>query len=292
MVDAAKLLGVDIMTLHFECTYGQDRVEEIAKATSPARSKSWRRTSRPQDFGDPVFAPYAMRDVNGVKVAIIGQAFPYTPIANPALHRSPTGPSASRKTPCRPSSTKRARKGAPVVVVLSHNGMDVDLKMASRVSGVDAILGGHTHDGMPRPTIVSNPGGKTLVTNAGSNGKFLGVLDLDVQDGKVADYRYRLLPVFANLLPADPEMDALIQKARAPFEAKLVGKARRQRGPALPARQFQRQFRPVDPRRADRGEGRGDRLLARASGGARRSCPARRSPWRTCSTRPRSPIPT
>jgi sulfur-oxidizing protein SoxB len=103
-------------------------------------------------------------------------------------------------------------KGAQVVVVLSHNGMDVDLKMASRVSGIDAIMGGHTHDGMPVASIVNNKGGKTIVTNAGSNSKFLAVLDFDVKDKKVADFRYKLLPVFANMLPADAEMDALITK--------------------------------------------------------------------------------
>jgi sulfur-oxidizing protein SoxB len=112
-------------------------------------------------------------------------------------------------------------KGAQVVVVLSHNGMDVDLKMASRVSGIDAILGGHTHDGMPVATMVANQGGKTIVTNAGSNGKFLGVLDLEVKNKHVTDFRYKLLPVFANMLPADPEMDALITRVRAPYETKL-----------------------------------------------------------------------
>lgn len=115
-------------------------------------------------------------------------------------------------------------KGAAVVVVLSHNGMDVDLKMASRVRGIDAILGGHTHDATPRPILVDSPGGKTLVTSGGSNGKFVGVLDFDVRGGKVSDYRFRLLPVFANLLPADKEMDALIDKTRAPYEAKLSEK--------------------------------------------------------------------
>jgi sulfur-oxidizing protein SoxB len=115
-------------------------------------------------------------------------------------------------------------KGAQVVVVLSHNGMDVDLKMASRVSGIDAIMGGHTHDGMPVASIVANKGGKTIVTNAGSNSKFLGVLDFDVRDKKVLDFRYRLLPVFANMLPADKEMDALITKIRAPYESKLAEK--------------------------------------------------------------------
>jgi S-sulfosulfanyl-L-cysteine sulfohydrolase len=107
------------------------------------------------------------------------------------------------------------------VVLLSHNGMDVDLKLASRVSGLDVILGGHTHDGVPQPSRIANRGGKTLVTNAGCNGKFLGLLELDVKNGKVADIRYRLVPVFARLLAPDREMDALIAKVRAPFEAKL-----------------------------------------------------------------------
>jgi sulfur-oxidizing protein SoxB len=112
-------------------------------------------------------------------------------------------------------------KGAQVVVVLSHNGMDVDLKMASRVTGIDAIMGGHTHDGMPVATLVTNKSGKTIVTNAGSNGKFLGVLDFEVKEKRVIDFRYKLLPVFSNMLPADKEMDALITKVRAPYESKL-----------------------------------------------------------------------
>jgi sulfur-oxidizing protein SoxB len=110
------------------------------------------------------------------------------------------------------------------VVVLSHNGMDVDLKMASRVTGIDAILGGHTHDGVPQPVPVKNSGGTTLVTNAGSNGKFLGVLDFDVKGGKISGFKYRLLPIFANLLPADAQMTALIDKVRAPYKAKLEEK--------------------------------------------------------------------
>jgi sulfur-oxidizing protein SoxB len=110
------------------------------------------------------------------------------------------------------------------VVLLSHNGMDIDLKLAGEVRGIDAILGGHTHDGMPAPSIVKNGGGQTLVTNSGSNGKFLAVLDLDVKDGRVADFRYRLLPVFANLLPADAEMASYIDSVRKPHLAKLEEK--------------------------------------------------------------------
>jgi sulfur-oxidizing protein SoxB len=112
-------------------------------------------------------------------------------------------------------------KGAKVVVVLSHNGMDVDLKMASRVRGIDAIMGGHTHDGIPVPVAVKNPGGTTLVTNAGSNSKFLGVLDFDVRNGAVQGFKYRLLPVFSNFLPADKDMDALIARIRSPYESRL-----------------------------------------------------------------------
>ncbi|MCP4993661.1 MAG: thiosulfohydrolase SoxB, partial [Gammaproteobacteria bacterium] len=111
-----------------------------------------------------------------------------------------------------------------LVVLISHNGMDVDLKLASRVSGIDAIFGGHTHDGIPAPTVVTNKGGKTLVTNAGSNGKFLGVMDLDVRAGKLRDFRYRLVPVFSNLLPADKEMQAYIDRVRAPYKEKMEEK--------------------------------------------------------------------
>jgi sulfur-oxidizing protein SoxB len=113
------------------------------------------------------------------------------------------------------------RDGAQVVVLLSHNGMDVDLKLASRVAGLDAILGGHTHDAVPAAIEISNVGGKTLVINSGSHGKFLGVLDLEVKAGRVTGYRYKLLPIFSNLLPADLEMSALIAKVRAPFETRL-----------------------------------------------------------------------
>ena len=113
-------------------------------------------------------------------------------------------------------------QGAQVVVLLSHNGMDVDLKLATRVTGLDAILGGHTHDGIAQPVVVKNASGSTLVTNAGSNTKFLGVLDFDVRDGRIKDWRYHLLPVFANLLPADPVMAKLITAQRAPYAAKLA----------------------------------------------------------------------
>lgn len=223
MVDAAKLLGIDIMTLHWECTYGQDRVKEVAEGDFAGHIEIVAQNIKTADFGDPVFKPYTMRDVNGVKVAVVGQAFPYTPIANPRYMVADWTFGIQEENMQKTVDDARA-EGAKVVIVISHNGMDVDLKMASRVTGIDAILGGHTHDGMPKPTIVSNPSGKTLVTNAGSNGKFLGVLDLDVKDGKVSDFRYRLLPVFANLLTADADMDALITKVRAPYEAKLAEK--------------------------------------------------------------------
>ena len=220
MVDAAKLLGVDIMTLHWECTYGADRVMEISNKDFAGHIDIVAQNIKTADFGDQVFKPYVMRDVNGTKVAIIGQAFPYTPIANPRYF-VPDWTFGIQEENMQAMVDEARGKGAKVVVVLSHNGMDVDLKMASRVRGIDAIFGGHTHDGVPEPTLVQNPGGKTLVMNAGSNGKFLGVLDLDVRDGRIADYRYRLMPVFSNLLPADPAMDQLIQKVRAPYIQKL-----------------------------------------------------------------------
>jgi sulfur-oxidizing protein SoxB len=172
------------------------------------------------DFGDPVFKPYTLRSLGDVPVAIIGQAFPYTPIAHPRRFVADWRFGIEERR--LQGVVQEARsKGAAIVVLLSHNGMDVDLKLASRVTGIDVILGGHTHDAVPIPIPVRNRAGRTLVTNAGSNGKFLAVLDLEVKGGKIGGYRYRLLPVFANLLAADPEMTKLIEEQRAPFAAKL-----------------------------------------------------------------------
>ena len=223
MVDACKALTVDVMTLHWEATYGEARVKEIEEKDFKGTVDIVAQNIKTADFGDPVFKPYVIRNINGVAVAIIGQAFPYTPIANPRW-QVPNWSYGIQDDNLQKVVDEARAAGAQAVVVLSHNGMDVDLKMASRVRGVDAILGGHTHDGVPAPVIVKNAGGQTLVTNAGSNGKYLGVLDLEVKGGKVTDFRYKLLPVFANLIPADPAMDALIKKMRAPYEGKLAEK--------------------------------------------------------------------
>ena len=223
MVDAAKLLGVNLMTGHWEFTYGMERVKEIVEKDFKGQIEFLAQNIKTTDFGDPVFKPWVMRSINGVPVAVIGQAFPYTPIANPRYLVADWSFGIQEEQMQKVVDEARA-KGAQLVVLLSHNGMDVDLKMASRVRGIDAIFGGHTHDGVPLAVPVANPGGRTLVTNAGSNGKFLGVMDFDVKGGKLADYRYRLLPIFANQLPADPAMDALITKVRAPYEARLAEK--------------------------------------------------------------------
>jgi sulfur-oxidizing protein SoxB len=223
MVDACKLLGVDVMTGHWEFTYGMERVKEIVEKDFQGKIDFVAQNVKTTDFGDPVFKPYVLREINGVSVAIIGQAFPYTPIANPRYMVADWSFGIQDDNLQKMVDEVRA-KGAKVVVLLSHNGMDVDLKMASRVRGVDAIFGGHTHDGVPVAIPVSNGGGKTLVTNAGSNGKFLGVMDFQVGSSGVTDFRYRLLPVFANQIKADPAMAALIEKVRKPYESKLAEK--------------------------------------------------------------------
>ena len=223
MVDACKLLGVDVMTAHWEFTYGEERVKEIIAKDFAGNIEFVAQNVKTKDFEDPVFKPYVLKEMNGVTVAIIGQAFPYTPIANPGWQVS-NWSFGIQDAQMQKYVDEARTKGAQAVVVLSHNGMDVDLKMASRVTGIDAILGGNTHDGVPVPTMVKNATGQTLVTNAGSNGKFLGVLDLDVRDKKVVGVHYKLLPIFANYLPADKGMSALIDKIRAPYLAKLTEK--------------------------------------------------------------------
>ncbi len=223
MVDACKMLGVNIMTPHWEFTFGAERVQEIIEKDFKGHIDFIAHNVKTTDFEDLVFPPYTFKEQNGVKIAVIGQAFPYTPIANPR-HFVPDWTFGIQDQHMQQMVDECRAKGAQVVVVLSHNGMDVDIKMASRVSGIDAILGGHTHDGMPAPVTVKNSGGQTLVTNAGSNGKFLAVLDFDVRGGKIQDYRYKLMPVFANFLPADAEMQAYIDGVRAPYKDKLEEK--------------------------------------------------------------------
>jgi S-sulfosulfanyl-L-cysteine sulfohydrolase len=219
MVDACQLLGVDVMTGHWEFTYGMQRVQQLIEQMKP-RTAFVAHNVKTQDFGDPVFDPYVLREINGLSVAIIGQAFPYTPIANPRYFVADWRFGIQEEELQKQVDDARS-KGARAVVLLSHNGMDVDLKLASRVTGIDAVLGGHTHDGMPVVSWVSNRSGRTAVVNSGSNGKFLGVLDLDVGPSGLRDLRWRLLPVFSRLLPPDPQMQDLITRSRAPHAAKL-----------------------------------------------------------------------
>lgn len=230
MVEACNLLGVDVMTGHWEFTYSAEEIVKNLKQFKGdfvaqnifVKDESRFMDAPVADAEGHAFKPYTVRDLNGVSVAIIGQAFPYTPIANPARF-IPDWTFGVRETELQ-TLVNALREKSAVVVLLSHNGMDVDLKMASRISGIDVILGGHTHDGVPKPVPVKNAGGRTLVCNAGSNGKFVGVLDLTLDKQRVKDYHYQLLPVFSNLLPADPKMQMYIEQVRAPYLEKLSEK--------------------------------------------------------------------
>ena len=230
MVEATNLLGVDVMTGHWEFTYlEQEVLSNVAAFAGEFVSQNTRATEDALFEGVPVydedtghvFKPYTIKSLGERRVAVIGQAFPYTPIANPARF-IPNWTFGIQETDLAELVDDIKQNESPdAIVLLSHNGMDVDLKLASRVSGIDFILGGHTHDGVPVPVEVDNPGGKTVVTNAGSNGKFLGVLDIKFGRTAVSGYRYRLLPVFSNLLAPDPDMQAHINKVRAPYLSTL-----------------------------------------------------------------------
>jgi S-sulfosulfanyl-L-cysteine sulfohydrolase len=225
MVQAANLLGIDAMTGHWEFTYGEAvlrnnlrnfKGEFLAQNVFLTEEAAFNDAEAFDAASGRVFKPYTIKEMGGSRVAIVGQAFPYVPIAHPKRF-VPNWTFGVRDDELQKLVEHlRASEKVDAVVLLSHNGMDVDLKLASRVTGIDVILGGHTHDAVPRPVAVTNAGGKTLVTNAGSNGKFLGVLDLDLGKGGVKDIRYRLLPVFSDRLKADTDMDALIGRLRAP----------------------------------------------------------------------------
>lgn len=214
MVDAQLRLGVDICTGHWEFTFGADRVMQVIENDYAGRIDFLGQNVRDRDWEEPVFKPYTIREINGVNVAVIGQAFPYTPIANPQW-MFPDWSFGIRHDDMQRTVNEARAEGAEVVVVLSHNGMDVDIKLAQITRGIDVILGGHTHDAVPAPMEVRDPDGNVcLVANGGSNGKFLGVMDLDFRDGRIQGYQYRLLPIFANLIDADPEMASYIDNMR------------------------------------------------------------------------------
>jgi sulfur-oxidizing protein SoxB len=226
MVEAANLLGVEAMTGHWEFTYGEEALrgnlerfkgEFLAQNVFLTDEAAFNGAKAFDSASGRVFKPATIKEVGDYRIAVIGQAFPYVPIAHPK-RLTPDWTFGIREQELQ-TLIDDLRSKADAVVLLSHNGMDVDLKLASRVRGLDVILGGHTHDAVPQPIPVTNAGGTTLVTNAGSNGKFLGVLDLDLAKGRVQDVRYRLFPVFSELLKPDAEMASLIDKVRGPHVA-------------------------------------------------------------------------
>ena len=214
MVDCMALLKPDAMTGHWEFTLGAERVKAIVeKLGFPFLAQNVRDT----EWNEAAFDPMTMIERGGVKIAVIGQAFPYTPIANPRW-MMPNWSFGIREDDLKANVEKARKAGAGLVVLLSHNGFDVDRKLASRVSGIDVILTSHTHDALPDVVKV----GKTLLVASGSHGKFVSRLDLDVRGGEVKAYRFKLIPVFADAIAPDPEMSAKIRTVRAPHEKMLA----------------------------------------------------------------------
>ncbi len=213
MITVMNSLEPDAMTGHWEFTYGTDRVQEIIDELPFSFLGS---NIYDNEWDEPAFEAWKMFERGGSKIAVIGQAFPYTPIANPRW-MIPGWSFGIREDDIAKHVEEARSEGAEVVVLLSHNGFDVDRKLASRVSGIDVILTGHTHDALPEPVIVDG----TLVIASGSNGKFVSRVDLDVKDGKVAGYGYRLIPIFSDVITPDADMSALIDEVRAPYEADL-----------------------------------------------------------------------
>jgi S-sulfosulfanyl-L-cysteine sulfohydrolase len=231
MVEAANLLGIEAMTGHWEFTYGEKvlrqnlerfKGEFLAQNVFLTEEAAFNDAPAFDAASGRVFKPATIKVIGGRRIGIIGQAMPYVPIAHPKRF-VPDWTFGIRDSELQKVvDGLRQQDKVDAVVLLSHNGMDVDLKLASRVSGIDVILGGHTHDAVPQPTVVANATGKTLVTNGGSNGKFLAVLDLDVGKGAVNNARYHLLPVFADLIKPDSGMQALIDRLHAPYTAQFT----------------------------------------------------------------------
>ena len=213
MVDAMNLLGVEAMTSHWEWTYGTERVKEIVD-TLPFPFLG--ANIFDQEWDEPAFDPYKIFERGGAKIAVIGQAFPYMPIANPGW-MFPEYSFGIRQERMQEMVDEVRAAGADLVVCLSHNGFDVDRKMAAQVKGIDVILSGHTHDAIPEPVLV----GETIIIASGSNGKFISRVDLDVRDGRMLGYRTKLIPIFSDVIAPDADMAKLVDDHRAPYKAEL-----------------------------------------------------------------------
>jgi len=213
MVRLVNTLKPDAMTGHWEFTYGARRVEElIGELGFPFLAGNVKDTT----WGDPVFKPSTVVERGGLRIGVIGQAFPYTPLANPR-YLIPDWSFGIEEDKLAQNVAKLRADKVDLVVLLSHNGFDVDRKLAGRVKGIDVILTGHTHDALPRPLKV----GDTLLVAAGSHGKFLARLDLEVSDRRIAGYEFQLIPVLSDVIAPDPEMAALIREVRLPHDEQI-----------------------------------------------------------------------
>ncbi|NIY80387.1 thiosulfohydrolase SoxB [Celeribacter sp. HF31] len=212
MVNVMNALKPDAMTFHWEFTLGSDRVREVV-ADLPFAALGANIFDAEWDEPAEDFAPYKFFERGGVKIAVIGQAFPYMPIANPGW-MFPEYSFGIRTERMQEVVDEVRGMGAELVVLLSHNGFDVDKKMASLVSGIDVVLSGHTHDALPEPVLV----GETIIIASGSNGKFVSRVDLDVRDGRMMGFRHKLIPIFSDVIEPDKEVSALINEQRAPYE--------------------------------------------------------------------------
>jgi sulfur-oxidizing protein SoxB len=215
MVNVMNALNTEAMTFHWEFTLGSDRVHEIID-TLPFPALGQNIFDAEWDEPAEYFKPYTFFERGGSKIAVIGQAFPYMPIANPGW-MFPEYSFGIRDENMQAMVDEVRGLGADLVVVLSHNGFDVDKKMASIVTGIDLILSGHTHDALPEPVLIN----KTVIIASGSNGKFVSRVDLDVRDGQMLGFKHKLVPIFADVITPDPDISDLINAQRAPFADQL-----------------------------------------------------------------------
>ena len=211
MVNVMNALNTEAMTFHWEFTLGSDRVHEIID-TLPFPALGQNIFDAEWDEPAEYFKPYTFFERGGSKIAVIGQAFPYMPIANPSW-MFPEYSFGIRDENMQAMVDEVRGLGADLVVVLSHNGFDVDKKMASIVTGMDIILSGHTHDALPEPVLVND----TVIVASGSNGKFVSRIDLDVRNGQMMGFKHKLIPIFSDVITPDPDMAALIDGERAPY---------------------------------------------------------------------------
>lgn len=205
-------MKIDAMTAHWEFAYGPKHFSSLLNALNyPMLAiNCYDKTT-----DKLVFDPYLIKEVNGLKIGIIGIAA--TIIDKTMPQHFAEGLYFSLGNEELPGYIAELKdQDVDLVILLSHLGFPQEVKLAQEVDGIDVLLSAHTHNRVYEPALVND----TIIFQSGCHGSFLGHLDLVVENKKIVDYKHQLV-VLDESLDEDLDMKAAIEKDLEPYKEQL-----------------------------------------------------------------------